>query len=143
MFGFPVLGWTAPDPVFGDRGVGRRYRLYRRVKRRHDFAGLEDWLLGWRGTPWKQQIAILVGAPVSALVLGPILITLNEASTVYQHVAADGFFRGFRVREDSSFCATADEVKIRNGPAVFIFTDTNCYRVWHNTDTKGGVKAVT
>lgn len=35
------------------------------------------------GTPKFQQIAILFGALASALVLGPILISLNDASTVY------------------------------------------------------------
>ncbi len=35
------------------------------------------------GTPRFQQIAILIGATASALVLGPVLLTLNQASTVY------------------------------------------------------------
>lgn len=35
------------------------------------------------GTPKYQQIAILFGAGASALILGPILISLNQASTVY------------------------------------------------------------
>jgi hypothetical protein len=34
-------------------------------------------------TPRYQQIAILIGAFASALILGPILLTLNDASTVY------------------------------------------------------------
>ena len=34
-------------------------------------------------TPRAQQIAILVGALASALVLGPILLKLNDAATVY------------------------------------------------------------
>ena len=34
-------------------------------------------------TPRNQQIAILIGALVSALVLGPILLKLNDAATVY------------------------------------------------------------
>ena len=51
------------------------------------------------GTPWKQQIAILVGATVSALVLGPILIQLNNSSTVYQRVEPTAFSQEFRVPE--------------------------------------------
>ncbi len=35
------------------------------------------------GTPRAQQVAILIGATASALVLGPVLLTLNQASTVY------------------------------------------------------------
>jgi putative OPT family oligopeptide transporter len=34
-------------------------------------------------TPKYQQVAILVGAAASALVLGPILLTLNDSATVY------------------------------------------------------------
>ncbi len=35
------------------------------------------------GTPWKQQIAILVGALTSAIVIGFTILLLNSASTVY------------------------------------------------------------
>ncbi len=35
------------------------------------------------GTPRLQQMAILIGATASSLVLGPVLLTLNQASTVY------------------------------------------------------------
>ncbi len=34
-------------------------------------------------TPKYQQIAILIGAFASALILGPILLVLNDSSTVY------------------------------------------------------------
>src|SRR5204862_7546288 len=34
-------------------------------------------------TPRNQQIAILIGSLLSAIVLGPILLTLNDAATVY------------------------------------------------------------
>lgn len=39
------------------------------------------WLVG--GTPKLQQVAILIGAGASALALGPILLKLNDGSTVY------------------------------------------------------------
>jgi uncharacterized oligopeptide transporter (OPT) family protein len=39
-------------------------------------------------TPSSQQIAILIGALASALVLGPILLKLNDSSSVYVPVAA-------------------------------------------------------
>ena len=35
------------------------------------------------GTPSRQQVAILLGALASALVLGPILLLLNDNGTVY------------------------------------------------------------
>src|SRR6185295_10537535 len=40
-------------------------------------------------TPKHQQVAILVGALASAVVLGPILLQLNDAGTVYVPVASD------------------------------------------------------
>ena len=40
-----------------------------------------DELVG--ATPRYQQIAILIGALASALILGPILLRLNEESTIY------------------------------------------------------------
>jgi putative OPT family oligopeptide transporter len=39
------------------------------------------------GTPKYQQISILIGATVSALLLGPILLVLNETATVHVPVA--------------------------------------------------------
>src|SRR4029078_7677888 len=40
-------------------------------------------------TPRAQQIAILIGALASALVLGPILLKLNDAAKVYVPVTTD------------------------------------------------------
>ena len=53
-----------------DRALGRRHRLHRGLERRHHLAGPEDRLPGRRDAA-HQQIAILVGALASALVLGP------------------------------------------------------------------------
>ena len=41
------------------------------------------------GTPRAQQIAILIGALCSALVLGPILLLLNGKATVYVPVTTE------------------------------------------------------
>src|SRR6202007_1645257 len=40
-------------------------------------------------TPRHQQVAILVGALASGLVLGPILLRMNDDGTVYVPVASD------------------------------------------------------
>jgi hypothetical protein len=51
-------------------------------------------------TPRHQQVAILVGALASALILGPILLEMNKAGTVYVPVASDptlSFPAGFKV----------------------------------------------
>jgi putative OPT family oligopeptide transporter len=85
-------------------------------------------LLG--ATPKLQQYAILIGAFLSALVLGPILLKLNEAAVVY--VPAAQVAPGLTVD-----VAQTDEAKQSLvGPQAR--DDRNSYRVWHKTDTVGG-----
>ncbi|MEP7248548.1 MAG: oligopeptide transporter, OPT family [Spartobacteria bacterium] len=85
-------------------------------------------------TPKFQQIAILAGALASALVLGPILLKLNDAYTIY--VPATTF-------QKVEAGATPPRVQVANLPA---FTDklkpdtTGNYRVL--TNEKGGVNSV-
>ena len=77
-------------------------------------------------TPRAQQIAILIGALCSALVLGPILLTLNDAAKVYVPVTTE-------LRTDpSQLTKTAQLV----GPQGR--TDPKTYRVWHKQDEAGG-----
>jgi uncharacterized oligopeptide transporter (OPT) family protein len=84
-------------------------------------------LLG--ATPRLQQYAILCGALVSAVVLGPILLKLNDAATVYVPIAqvAPG------LRADA---AALDEPVALQGPQAL--QDPGTYRVWHKTDIAGG-----
>ncbi|MBI5069857.1 MAG: oligopeptide transporter, OPT family [Deltaproteobacteria bacterium] len=83
------------------------------------------------GTPRLQQIAILVGALASALVLGPILLKLNDAATVYvpvAQVAPAGL--GTDVARLPPAREALQGVQARG--------DGNSYRVWHKTDDAGG-----
>ena len=80
-------------------------------------------------TPRMQQYAILCGAFASALILGPILLKLNDAGTVY--VPAAQVAPGLTV--DAS---TLTETGVLHGPQAA--TDANIYKVWHKTDTRGG-----
>jgi putative OPT family oligopeptide transporter len=80
-------------------------------------------------TPRYQQYAILAGAFASALILGPILLKLNDAGTVYvpaaqvaPHLTVDA----------SRLTATAQ----LQGPQAA--TDNKTYKVWQKTDTVGG-----
>src|SRR5450830_609472 len=98
-------------------------------------------IMGWTGgryyvtallvgaTPRLQQYAILAGALSSALILGPILLQLNEASTVY--VPAAQVAPGLTV--DASKLTVTGEL---HGPQAD--TDHNTYKVWQKTDTVGG-----
>ncbi len=80
-------------------------------------------------TPRLQQYAILAGAFASALVLGPILLKLNETATVYVPVAqvAPGL---------ATDAARLPDRAALQGPQAA--GDANTYRVWHKTDTAGG-----
>jgi len=81
-------------------------------------------------TPRFQQIAILIGATASALVLGPILLGLNNTATVY--VSAAQVAPGLRAPADADLGA-AERLRGPQSPA-----DTRAYRVWQKTDTAGG-----
>jgi putative OPT family oligopeptide transporter len=80
-------------------------------------------------TPRLQQYAILAGSLASALILGPILLQLNEASTVY--VPAAQVAPGLTV-DAAKLSATAR----LQGPQAA--SDPNTYKVWQKTDAVGG-----
>jgi uncharacterized oligopeptide transporter (OPT) family protein len=82
------------------------------------------------GTPKLQQYAILIGAFLSALVLGPILLKLNNAAIVYVPAAqaAPGL--------------TTDVTKLEAAKQGLVGPqardDSAQYFVWHKTDEVGG-----
>jgi putative OPT family oligopeptide transporter len=84
-------------------------------------------LLG--STPKFQQIAILFGAFASALIMGPILLQLNNAATVYVPAAkvAPGL--------------VTDVSRLTHTEKIFgpqSRDDANSYFSWHKTDITGG-----
>lgn len=83
------------------------------------------------GTPRLQQIALLAGVLASALILGPILLQLNKARTVYvpiKEVAPAG------LRTDPAKLGT--ERQALHGSQAD--SDNNNYLVWHKANTEGG-----
>ncbi|HNS69878.1 MAG TPA: oligopeptide transporter, OPT family [Candidatus Paceibacterota bacterium] len=80
-------------------------------------------------TPKYQQIAILIGAASSALLLGPILLGLNRTATVY--VPAAQIAPGLRAPADARLGAA----ETLRGPQAQ--ADANAYRTWHKTDPFG------
>jgi putative OPT family oligopeptide transporter len=81
-------------------------------------------------TPKYQQIAILIGALASALILGPILLKLNDSSTIYVPVGEKAP-ANFRVDNTS----TLPQEKIQGTQAS---SDTNDYRVYYQLDEASG-----
>ena len=132
---FLVIGWTEPDPYFVTAlSVGGIVC----IAASNGGTTSQDLKTGFwvGGTPWKQQVAILIGALASALVLGPILLQLNNASTVYQKVEPAAFSTTFVVPEQQLLRQDGQLQSEQVGDSAF--NDTANYRVWHNTDAKVG-----
>ncbi|HEX8368107.1 MAG TPA: OPT/YSL family transporter [Pyrinomonadaceae bacterium] len=132
---FLIIGWVQPDPYFVTAlSIGGIVC----IAASNGGTTSQDLKTGFwvGGTPWKQQIAILVGATASALLLGPILIQLNTSSTVYQKVEPTDFSQQFVVPEQQ---LSRDGTELKGEKvADAYFNDQNTYRVWHNTDTAHG-----
>lgn len=134
---FLALGWTAADPYFVTAlSIGGIVC----IAASNGGTTSQDLKTGFwvGGTPRNQQIAILFGALASALVLGWLLVTLNNSETYYHKVTDKEFATEFRVREDQLFRegGTYKGEKVINGK--YKDADQNTYRVWQNTDPKAG-----
>ncbi|HWX20359.1 MAG TPA: oligopeptide transporter, OPT family [Candidatus Binatia bacterium] len=81
-------------------------------------------------TPKYQQLAIILGASASALLLGPILLLLNNTATIY--VPAVQVAPGLHAPAGASLAAPE---KLR-GPQAD--GDTKAYRAWQKADNSGG-----
>src|SRR5712671_1538929 len=78
---FLVIGWTGPTYYITALSIGGIVCIASSNGGTTSQDLKTGFLVG--STPKYQQIAILVGAAASALVLGPILLTLNDSATVY------------------------------------------------------------
>ncbi len=139
---FLAIGWTGPTYYVTALSVGGIVC----VAASNGGTTSQDLKTGFLigSTPRAQQIAILCGAFASALALGPILLALNDASTVYVPLVSDAS-RGavpasatlpapaWRVPAAALASLPGEHLK---GPQAA--TDTGAYRVWQKTDTAGG-----
>src|SRR5262249_31674965 len=92
----------------------------------------------WVGsTPRNQQIAILVGALASALVLGSLLIFLNDSRTYYMKVDPNSAEANVVVAEEMLFRDNR-QFNAQQPGGRFADVDQNTYRVWQNTDPELG-----
>ena len=82
-------------------------------------------------TPRHQQVSIVIGSLLSAVLLGPILMKLNETATVYVPVSEVAPV-GYHV--DAAQLAHAKSERIHGEQAR---TDGNEYRAYHKTDAEG------
>jgi len=133
---FLALGWTASDPYFVTAlSIGGIVC----IAASNGGTTSQDLKTGFwvGGTPRKQQIAILVGALASALVLGPLLLYLNNGGTYYQKVDLKDFPAGTSITEDRLF-REGGKPKTEVVHTGEYATDTTPYNVWQNTDPKSG-----
>lgn len=87
-------------------------------------------------TPKHQQTAILIGALASAIVLGPILLKLNEAGTVYVPVASDpAVAAAANFQVDPSELSTLKTEQVRGPQGT---KDQASYRAYYKSDSQGG-----
>ena len=134
---FLLLGWTAADPYFVTAlSIGGIVCIAASNGGTTSQDLKTGFLVG--ATPSKQQIAILVGALGSALVLGPLLLVLNNNETYYQRIDTTSPIAQVRVTEDKLF-REHGTFKSEQIPAEKIKkADVATYRVWQNTDPKAG-----
>ena len=124
---FLAIGWTGPPYYVTALSVGGIVC----VAASNGGTTSQDLKTGFLigATPRSQQIAILAGALASALVLGPILLSLNDAATVY--VPQPKAFWSAPTGE----IAALPSVRLK-GPQGK--TDGASYHVFHKLDDVGG-----
>ena len=128
-FVFLLIGWTGPTSYVTALSIGAIVCIAASNGGTTSQDLKTGFLVG--GTPYRQQIAIIIGAAASALILGPILLSLNSASTVY--VPAGRMQLPADVRAEVSQLSPARE----GIPADQGLNDPNTYRAWHKIDERG------
>ena len=125
---FLVIGWTGPTYYVTALSIGGIVCIASSNGGTTSQDLKTGFLVG--STPRNQQIAILIGAFASALLLGPILLQLNKAGTVYVPVK-DPVVANARV--DKSQLAGTEKL---SGPQSA--SDQNTYGIWQRIDPEAG-----
>ncbi|HEV7681252.1 MAG TPA: oligopeptide transporter, OPT family [Pyrinomonadaceae bacterium] len=132
---FLIIGWTAPPYFVTCLSIGGIVCIAASNGGTTSQDLKTGFLVG--ATPKYQQIAILIGALASALVLGPILMQLNQSGTVYVPVAQSKDFTfpaGFAAKPDD-FEKVGGQPKREMAQGT---ADNTPYYVWHKTVTDFG-----
>ncbi len=136
---FLIIGWTAPPYFVTALSIGGIVCIASSNGGTISQDLKTGFLVG--STPKAQQIAILIGTLASCLILGPILLKLNQSGTVYVPVKGN---------KDFSFAAAyhanpADYEKTTDGrpkrerlEGAQASGDANEYFVYHKTTTENG-----
>jgi putative OPT family oligopeptide transporter len=135
---FLIIGWTAPPYFVTALSIGGIVCIAASNGGTTSQDLKTGFLVG--STPSAQQIAILVGALSSALVLGYILLWLNQSSTVYVPVANNTEISlPANFRFDLNNCEkSGGQPKQEHLLGSQASSDTNLYYICHQTDTAVG-----
>ena len=134
---FLAIGWTGPSYYVTALSIGAIVCIAASNGGTTSQDLKTGYLVG--STPRNQQIAILFGALASALVLGPILLALNDSATIYMPITsktgqvAQGYAPDLRVPPAALASLRAEKLK---GPQAI--GDSATYRSWQKTDAVGG-----
>jgi putative OPT family oligopeptide transporter len=134
---FLAVGWTGPSYYVTALSIGAIVCIASSNGGTTSQDLKTGFLVG--ATPRNQQIAILVGALVSALLLGPILLQLNAAATVYvPRVSKEPATSGpaGTLRDVENFPAT-----LRADPSTLTTREAYAgaeYLVWQKQSLEGG-----
>lgn len=135
---FLIIGWTAPPYYVTALSIGAIVCIAASNGGTTSQDLKTGYLVG--ATPKYQQIAILVGALFSALVLGPILLQLNQSGTVYVPVANNKdftFASDFRANP-ANYETSGGQPKREKIEGPQSSSDSNTYYVWHKTTPENG-----
>ncbi|HEX8178934.1 MAG TPA: oligopeptide transporter, OPT family [Pyrinomonadaceae bacterium] len=133
---FLIIGWTAPPYFVTALSIGGIVCIAASNGGTTSQDLKTGFLVG--STPKAQQIAILVGALASALVLGYILLWLNQSASVYVPLANNKDYAfASTYRFDPRTCEQSG-ARREGVPASQTGGDTNTYMICHNTDTAVG-----
>jgi len=136
---FLVIGWTAPPYFVTALSIGGIVCIASSNGGTISQDLKTGFLVG--STPKSQQIAILIGTLASAIILGPILMQLNQSGTVYVPVAGNqdfAFPTSFRA-DPSDYLKDSDgQPKRERLSGAQAGADPNDYFVYHKTNTDNG-----
>ena len=136
---FVILGWTGSNYFVTALSIGAIVCIAASNGGTTSQDLKTGFLVG--ATPRSQQIAILVGALVSAIALGPILLKLNAAGSVYVPIGTtiDGKAVGaLQPGEKADVTTLSGRREGIEGMVAGGAADTKEYLVWHRQDPSGG-----
>jgi putative OPT family oligopeptide transporter len=135
---FVILGWTGSNYFVTALSIGAIVCIAASNGGTTSQDLKTGFLIG--STPRNQQIAILIGATVSALALGPILLKLNSAGSVYVPIGTtvQGLNTGGIKPGEKVDVRTLHRREKIEGTLATGAPDNNEYFVWHRQDPSGG-----